>query len=190
MFLILGPVLNLIAGFFWNGESQGVTGGTLVALSTGCWLVGLIGAAQRLRPSAPRSVAVLVPAAVFGAVGGVAFAVQAINEEIFGVSHAVAVDRLTDYPFAANLLFWGCGPLFPLALAAFGVLCIRLRTVPVPIGVLLVLGSLAFPISRITRQPTIAHVADVLLLVPFVFVGWQTLRPRARPLTGSGLPTR
>lgn len=188
MFLILGPVLNLVAGFFWNGESQGVTGGTLTALSTGCWLIGLIGACQRLRPSAPRYVSVLVPVAVFGAVGGVAFAVQAISEEIFGISHAAAIDRLADYPLAANLLFWGCGPLFPLALAGFGVLLLRLRAVPLPVGVLLILGSAAFPISRMTRQPTIAHVADLLLLVPFAYVG---LRSLGRPSwTAKRLPQR
>lgn len=176
MFLILGPALNVLAGFFWHDGSQGVTGGTLTALSTGCWLAGLIGIYERLRPRSPRYVAVALPVAVFGAVGGVAFAVQAIHEQLFGVTHAVAVDRLNEYPLAANLLFWICGPLFPTALAALGVLLLRLRAAPLPVGVLIVLGSLAFPLSRVTRQASLAHVADLLLLAPFLYLGIQQLR--------------
>ncbi len=176
MFLILGPALSLIAGFFWHDGSQGVTGGTLVALSTACWLIGLVGVYERLRPGAPRYVAVAVPVTVFGAVGGVAFAVQAIHEQLFNVSHAAAVDQLNEYPLAAAALFWICGPLFPIALAAFGVLLYRLRAAPLPVSVLIVLGSAAFPLSRVTRQASIAHVADVLLLLPFLYLGVQQLR--------------
>ncbi|GIH16367.1 hypothetical protein [Rugosimonospora africana] len=176
MFLILGPALNLIAGFFWRQDgSQGVTGGTLTALSTGCWLLGLIGIYGRLRPLSPRYVAVALAATVFGTVGGVTFAVQAIHEQMFDISHSVAVERVNDFPLATTL-FWICGPLFPVALAAFGVLLARLRVAPLPVSILIVLGSLAFPLSRMTRQASIAHVADVLLLLPFLYLGIQELR--------------
>jgi drug/metabolite transporter (DMT)-like permease len=175
MSLILGPALNLIAGFFWHDGSQGVTGGTLTALSIGCWLLGLIGLYERLRPRSPRYVAVALGISVFGAVGGVAFAVQAIYEQVLGVAHAVAIDRLNEYPLASTSLFWICGPLFPTALAAFGVLLFRLRTAPALVSVLIVLGAAAFPLSRITRQASIAHVADLLLLLPFLYLGVQQL---------------
>ena len=175
MFVILGAALNLIAGFFWQDGRQGVTGGTLTALSTGCWLIGLIGIYERLRPRAPSYVAVALPVTVFGAVGGVAFAVQAVYEEVLGVSHTVAIDRLNEYPLA-TVLFWICGPLFPVALASLGAALIRLRTAPLPVGVLLVLGSAAFPLSRVTRQASIAHVADLLLLLPFLYLGVGQLR--------------
>jgi hypothetical protein len=177
MFIILGPALNFLAGFFWRGDgSQGVTGGTLTALSIGCWLFGLIGSYGRLRPRSPRYVAAALGVTVFGAVGGVSFGVQAIYEQVLNVSHAEAIDRLNEYPLAATALFWICGPLFPLALAAFGVLLFRLREAPLPVSVLIVLGSAAFPLSRVTRQAAIAHVADALLLLPFLYLGVQQLR--------------
>ena len=175
MFLILGPVLNLVAGFFWQDGRQGATAGTLIALSTGCWVIGLFGVHQRLRPRAPRLVAATVVLTVFGAVGAVAFAVQAIHEEIFHISHAEAVDRLNEYPIAADL-YWLCGPLFPLCLAALGLILWRLRAAPLPVYALLIVGSAAFPVSRITRQASIAHVADLLLLIPFLYLGVQQLR--------------
>lgn len=176
MFIILGPALNFLAGFFWHSDgSQGVTGGTLTALSTGCWLFGLIGVYERLRPRSPRYVAAALGITVFGAVGGVAFAVQAIYEQLLNVTHAAAIDRLNEHPLATTL-FWICGPLFPLALAAFGVLLYRLRAAPLAVSVLLVLGSAAFPLSRMTRQASIAHVADLLLLLPFLYLGVQQLR--------------
>ena len=169
--LVLGPALNLVAGFFWLSDSQGVTGGVLTALGITCWLIGLIALCEQLRPRAARFVAVLLPLTVFGATGGLAFSIQAIYEEMFAVSHAAAVERLNDFPLAADTLYWVCGPLFPVALVGFGVLLLRLRAAPVTVGALVVLGGLAFPLSRITREPAIAHAVDLLLLLPFLYLG-------------------
>ena len=176
MFLILGPVLNLIAGFFWESDRQGVTAGTLVALSCACWLIGLIGLYDRLRNTAPRYVAVALPATVFATVGGVAFGVQSIHEGLFDASHATTIELLNAHPFAAWTLYWIGGPLFPLVLFGLGLALARLRAAPLPVGVLLCLGAIAFPLSRVTREASIAHVADLLLLLPFLYLGLRALR--------------
>ncbi|MFC6021680.1 hypothetical protein ACFP2T_36640 [Plantactinospora solaniradicis] len=187
MFLILGPVLNLIAGFFWESDRQGVTAGTLVALSCACWLVGLIGLYDRLRNIAPRYVAVALPATVFATVGGVAFGVQSIHEGLFDASHATTIELLNAYPFAAWTLYWIGGPLFPLVLFGLGLALARLRAAPLPVGVLLCLGAIAFPLSRITREASIAHVADLLLLLPFLYLGLREL-PGLRGGVAPGTP--
>ena len=174
IFLLLGPALNLLAGFFWHSDTQGATSGALAGLGIAFWLIGLLDLYQRLRPRAPGYVRWAQPVTVLGVAGGLAFSVQAVHEEMFGVSHAAAVQRLNDFPLAATTLFWICGPLFPLAVVALGGMLLRLRAAPVPIGVLIVLGGLAFPLSRITREASVAHVADLLLLVPF---GYLALRP-------------
>ncbi|SIQ13696.1 hypothetical protein [Micromonospora avicenniae] len=184
MFLILGSTLNLLASFFWGPDSQGVTAGTLVALSCFCWLVGLIGLYDRLRATAPRYVAVALPVTVFATVGGVAFGVQSIHEGLFDVSHAQTIDLLNQYPFATTL-FWIAGPLFPLTLFALGVALGWTRTAPPAVGVLLCLGAIAFPMSRITREVSIAHVADVLLLLPFLYLGARGLWGRSRKSASS-----
>ncbi|MGW0434719.1 hypothetical protein ACWDV4_19560 [Micromonospora sp. NPDC003197] len=182
MFLILGPALNLLAGFFWESDRQGVTAGTLIVLSTGLWLIGLLGLYDRLRPLAPRFVAVAVPLAVFATVGGLAFGFQSIYEGMFDVSHAEAVEQLNHYPFTANSLYWLAGPMFPLTLFLLGAMLLKLRAAPLPVSVLIMLGALAFPLSRITREPTIAHVADVLLLLPFLYLAVRSRLP-GRPAT-------
>ncbi|MFY1687152.1 hypothetical protein [Plantactinospora sp. WMMB782] len=184
MFLILGPLLNLASGFFWEPDRQGVTAGTLVALSCTCWLIGLIGLYGRLRVVAPRYTAVAMPVTVFASVGGVAFGVQSIHEGLFDASHATTIELLDQHPFAAWSLYWIPGPLFPLVVFGLGVLLLRLRAAPLPVGVLLCLGALAFPLSRITREVTIAHLADLLLLLPFLYLGVRALTGRSGSPTG------
>ncbi|MEV6630364.1 hypothetical protein AB0M54_06385 [Actinoplanes sp. NPDC051470] len=184
IFLILGPVLNLAATFFWQDGRQGATSGALSGLGIALWLIGLLSLYDGLRPRSPRFVAAAVPLTVLGAAGGVAFSVQSIHEEMFGVTHAATVDRLTDFPLAANTLFWLCGPLFPMMMVALGIMLIRLRTAPAAIGVLLILGGLAFPLSRITRETLIVHLADLLLCLPFLYLAVRPPRPAA-PETAS-----
>jgi len=186
MFLILGPALNLLAGFFWEDDRQGVTAGTLIVLSTGLWLIGLLGLYDRLRPLAPRFVALAVPLAVFATVGGLAFGFQSIYEGMFDVSHAESIEQLNRYPLTAMSLYWLAGPLFPLTLFLLGVTLARLRAAPLPVSALIMLGAVAFPLSRITREPGIAHVADVLLLLPFLYLA---VRSRfAEPATAQSEP--
>ncbi|MFG3685243.1 hypothetical protein [Micromonospora sp. NPDC047740] len=181
MFLILGSTLNFLASFFWEDDRQGITAGALVALSTACWLIGLFGLYERLRPAAPRFVAVALPVAVFGAVGGVAFGVQSVHEGLFDVSHATAVELLDERSaFAAYTLFWTAGPLFPLSLFALGLVLAWTRAAPVAVGLLISLGAIAFPLSRISREVWIAHLADVLLMLPFVYLGVRELMRRRR----------
>lgn len=181
MFIILGPALNLCAGFFWKGDGPDPTGATLATVGLAFWLIGLIELYQRLRPRAPRYVAVVLPLTVLGVTGGVAFNVQALHEVIFGVSHAKAVDLLNAYPLPAHVLYWLCGPLFPVSLALLGVLLYRLRAVPVPVAALVLLGGVLFPLSRITREAVLIHAADLLLLLPFLYIGLRLLRTTPLP---------
>ncbi|BAL89451.1 hypothetical protein AMIS_42310 [Actinoplanes missouriensis 431] len=173
IFLILGPALNGAATFFWQPGTQGATGGTLSGLGSAFWLIGLLGVYRQLPERHTRA---LIPLAVLGTAGGIAFSVQAIHEQMFGISHATAVAMLDEYPFAANTLYWFCGPLFPFSLAALGILLWRERAVPVPTAVLMVLGAAAFPLSRMSREVSIAHLADLLLLLPFLMIGVRGLR--------------
>ncbi len=179
MFLVLGAALNAAAGFFWKGDGPDATGAPLAALGLACWLIGLADLYQRIRPRAPRATAVLFPVTVFGVTGGIAFSVQALHEVMFGVSHARAVDLLGGYPFAANTLYWICGPLFPLSLVALGLLVARVRAAPVPAGMLLALGGAAFPLSRITREEILVHAADLLLLAAFGYLAVAASRSGA-----------
>jgi hypothetical protein len=116
-----------------------------------------------------------LPVAVFGAIGGVAYGVQSIHEGLFAVSHADAVDRLGEHPFAAFAVYWTCGPLFPISLFVLGLVMAKMRATPLPVGIMVSLGAVAFPLSRITREAPIAHLADLLLLLPFLYLGLRSM---------------
>ncbi|MEV4822013.1 hypothetical protein [Micromonospora sp. NPDC049274] len=167
--------MNLLAGFFWQNDTQGVTAGTIIVLSNACWLIGLIGLFERLRPTTPRYVAIGLPVTVFGAIGGVAYGVQSIHEGLFAVSHADAVERLGEHPFAAYAVYWTCGPLFPISLFVLGLVLAKVRVAPLPVGIMVSLGAIVFPLSRITREASIAHLADLFLLLPFLYLGLRSL---------------
>jgi hypothetical protein len=119
----------------------------------------------------PRYAAIALPVAVYGCVGGAAFGLQGMQEELFNVSHAQAVRLLDQHPAAAYVAFWFAGTAFPISLFVFGVVLTRIRAVPVPIGVLVFVSAIAFPLSRIPREVALAHMADIALLVPFAYLG-------------------
>ena len=169
--LITGPVLQGIATFYWSDRYQGIAAGTLILVAALCWIVGLVAVFRLVEPRVPRYAAIALPAAVYGCVGGASFGLQGLHEELFGVPHAQAVRLLGAHPAAAYIGFWFAGLLFPISIFVLGVALTRIRAVPLPIGVLISVSAATFPLSRIPREITIAHVADLALLVPFTYLG-------------------
>ncbi|MFC5184627.1 hypothetical protein [Actinomadura harenae] len=174
--LILAPVLQAISTFFWQADRQGISTGTLIVLSTPCWIVGLAYIFHDIEKRVPRYAAIAFPLAVYGCVGGASFGLQGMYEELFGVSHDHTVDLIGQHPAAAFITLWMGGPLFPMSLIALGAVLTRIKYVPLPTGALIVAGGIIFPLSRIPREATIAHMADLILLLPFTHLAVQTLR--------------
>ncbi|MCO5986890.1 hypothetical protein NE235_12335 [Actinoallomurus spadix] len=169
--LVMGPALQAISTFYWSDRYQGITAGTLIVAATTCWLIGLVALYRLIEPRVPRYTAIALPPAIYGCVGGASFGLQGMHEELFDVSHSEAVRLIQQHPGAAFVTFWFAGSAFPLSLFMLGVVLTRIRAVPGPIGVLLFGGALAFPLSRVPREIAIAHLADLVLLVPFVYLG-------------------
>jgi hypothetical protein len=105
--LILGPALNAIATFFWSDDGRhGVTGGTLVALSSVVWLPGLLGLWEAVRGGRPVLGSMGGLLAVVGAFGGVSFGLQGFYEGAFGMSKQQSLDALAAHPVASQLVLW------------------------------------------------------------------------------------
>ncbi|MBE1584512.1 hypothetical protein ACFPOI_31025 [Nonomuraea angiospora] len=168
--LVAAPMFQGVSTFFWRDGYQGVDTGTLIVLATVCWIVGLTAVFRSIEPYAPRYTAIAYPPAMYGCVGGVTFGVQGMHEELLRTDHVEAVRLLGEHPFAAYFAFWIAGLLFPLSMLALGAVLARIRVVPVAVGVLLCAGALAFPLSRIPREPAVAHLADLLLLLPVAYL--------------------
>ncbi|MFI6077147.1 hypothetical protein ACIA5C_37000 [Actinoplanes sp. NPDC051343] len=91
------------------------------------------------------------------------------------MSHADAIERLGEHPFAAFAVYWTCGPLFPISMFVLGLVMAKMRAAPLPAGIMISLGAVVFPLSRITREASIAHLADLFLLVPFLYLGLRSM---------------
>lgn len=182
--LFLAPLFYALSTFFWAGKGQyGITSSTLLIFGSVFWTAALIGIFRLLRDKTPRYAAVGLLVALYGVVcGGTAFAFRGLFTEIYSISPGVALQSLNAHPFVANALFWIAGPAFPVSLLILGVVLIRTKTVPLWVGILLVLGGAIFPVSRIPRIELIAHAADVLLLIPMWYMGVRLLQNKADSL--------
>ncbi|RFU39096.1 hypothetical protein DZF91_24205 [Actinomadura logoneensis] len=176
--LILAPVVQATSTFFWQAHRQGITTGTLILLATVLWIVGLARVFHDIEGRVPRYAAVAFPMAVYGCLGGASFGLQGMYEELFGVSHADAVRVVGEHPVPAFLTLWVAGVLFPTSMAVLGVVLARIRYVPPPTGILMVVGALFFPLSRIPREVVVAHLADLVLILPFAHIGVLMLTAR------------
>ena len=169
--LVVGQLLMTLSTFFWQGRGYGVNVGMLVVLACVCWIPGMIGLFSLLKPRLPRYTALGLPVAIYGCVGGALFGFEGMYTAVFNIDHEVALQTWAQYSLPFNLaLFWP-GPLFPLTLLILGLVYLYTKTTPWWAALLLAAGGIAFPLSRIPRIEWIAHVADLLLLIPVLYLG-------------------
>jgi len=169
--MILAPLLFALSTFLWIDGQYGVSGGTLVAVGTVFWIVALVGVYDLLKDKTPAYATLGWLIAVAGCVSGANFGFAGVYNDMFDISHRHYLEQLAAHEVAANVLLFWSGPLFPLSLLVLGAVLIRTRTVPFWTGLLISIAGAAFPISRIPRIEWIAHVCDLLLFIPFCFLG-------------------
>jgi hypothetical protein len=179
--LLLAPSLFALSSFFWVDEGQyGITGSTLLIFGSVFWIAGFVGIFRLLRDRTPRYAAGGLLLAIYGAVcGGAAFAFQGLFAELYDISHEAAIEALASHPFVANAIFWVGGPAFPVSLLILGIVLARTQTVPLWVGLLLSLGGALFPVARIPRIDLVAHLVDLLMLIPTWYIGVRILQNRA-----------
>jgi len=118
--------------------------------------------------------------AVYECISGCCFAFLGYFTTIFNISHQQYLQTLSNYPVTSQLLLFVAGPLFPLSILLLGINLVRTKTVHVRIGLLLCIAAIVFPLSRIQRIETAAHIADALLLIPTVYLGLNFLSNKSR----------
>lgn len=173
--MILGPLLLAASTFYWKDGEYGVNGGLLLSISLVFWIMVFIGLFDRLKKKMAAYAGWGLLLAIYGSVSGVCFAFMGVISEAFNIPHETFLATANKYSNAFNLLLFWPGPLFPLSLLVLGIVLWRNKIIPPWIGILLVLGAIAFPISRIPRIAWLAHVADLLLVVPVLFIGIRSL---------------
>lgn len=173
--LVLASLLQALSGFLWTNGEYGVSGGTVLVFSMICWIPALTLLFGLVKDKLPNYAALGLLIAIYGFISGVNFAFTGVYAEIFNISHEKYIQEFAKYPVSSNLLLFQAGPLAPLSLIVLGIVLIRTRTVEFLPGLLIILGGIAFPFGRITRTEWIAHIADLLLLVPLSILGIRLL---------------
>ncbi|SHG58890.1 hypothetical protein SAMN04488109_0960 [Chryseolinea serpens] len=173
--LIAAPLVFATSTFFWKEGQYGVTGGTLINLSQVPWIISFIVLFDKLKMEVPRYATVGLIIAIYGCLSGANFGFVGVFGEAFQIPHKTYLETFLHYPLSANLLLFWPGPLFPLSLLVLGIVLIRRKKVDLWLGILLCLGAIAFPLSRIPRIESVAHAVDILLAIPLVIIGYKEL---------------
>jgi hypothetical protein len=177
--LILAPLLLALSTFFWEGEGLSYIGGIIQVYSFVFWIPALIGLLSLLRPSMPRFSVWGILLVCWVCIAGNNFGMQGIYMSSLvqaGVDSAqiVAFDEVMGV--AGIFVLYMPGLLFPLTIFAISFLLWRTKAISPLFALLLCLGAIAFPASRIPRIEIIAHLADLLLLIACSGIGWQFLQ--------------
>ena len=168
--LIAAPVLFLTSTFYWhNGEYNNVSA-TLMILSLFFWLPAFKALFKVTSQKLPLYSVLALWIAYFGCISGICFAFLGYMATVLDITHAQYLDALKNYPLTSQILLFASGPIFPLTFLMFGVQMLRTHAVPSIVGILFCLAGVAFPVSRIARIEWIAHIADLLLLVPCLYI--------------------
>ncbi|MFN8344562.1 MAG: hypothetical protein U0X91_06150 [Spirosomataceae bacterium] len=172
--LVLGQLLLAATSFFWKSNGRySVNGGTLMELSMLFWAIGMMGLFDVLKEKTPFYARLGLLYAMYGIFGGVAFAFEGVYSEIFNVSDKIGAEAHQLFSTQMNILLFWSGPAFPLSLLILGIVYIRTKSFSRWVGALMALGAVAFPLSRISRTLWIAHLSDLLLLLPVCLIAYS-----------------
>ena len=172
--LISGQLLMGLSSFFWNADGRyTIDGSVIIILSMVFWAAGLQGVFALFNDKNPWYARIGRLYAMYGCFGGVGFGFEGLYSAIFSVGNKIGVAAYEKFPLQMNLALYWSGPAFPLSVLVLGIYLIYRKIVTPLTGTVIILGAIAFPLSRISRTEWIAHVADLLLLTGVGMLVWQ-----------------
>ena len=164
--LILAPLFLGLSQFFWLQGVVTKTAGVLMFFSFFFWIFAFQALFHPLRSFMPVYAVFGFFIAVFSCLGGNNFGVDGIYGSQMGVDSLEEKNALHESIGNATLAYLFLpGALFPLSLLILGFNLVRKKILPAWIGILLCMGALGFPISRIPRIDLLAHIDNLVLLL-------------------------
>jgi hypothetical protein len=176
--LIAAPLLMGISTLFWEDGRLGVTGGMTQVLASVFWTAGLLALWSMARPRSPRLAAWMSLLTIYSGVAGGAWGLDGIYRATYGALGDVETLPEAAHPalgVAMLLTLFLPGLLFPVSVLAVAVSLGRAGAIPTWAVAMLCLGAAAFPAGRIPNIQAVAHLADLMLLVPSAWLGWRLL---------------
>ena len=171
--LLLAPATQFeySGGLFWAGSL-----GLVIYI---LFVPGLLGIARLLRQRSPRLSVVVGLLIAAGCVAGASFQAAMLHEwaaRTAGTPEAMmaAIMGVTEGRVFPILVIFGVQ--FPISLLTLGVGLFRTRMAPTWVAALLAIGAVVFPVGHIGSIQPVQHLAEVILLVPLVWLGLRFLR--------------
>lgn len=173
---IIAPLMFSLSVFFWKRGEYTPTGAVLMNLSMVFWVPVMFFLFGLVKEKAPLYYCIGLLYALYGVViGGTGFGYIGFLTNIFGITHQQYLEKLATEPVNSNLLFFWAGPAFPLSILILSVVLLRKKALANWLCIALMIGAITFPVSRILRIVSIAHLADLLLSIPVMYIGWKLL---------------
>ena len=177
--LILAPLFFAASTFYWHNGEYDTTSATLMIISLFFWLPAFRALFNVTVNKLPLYSIWGLWIAYFGCISGVCFAFVGYMTTVLNVTHKEYLEELNNYPFTSQILLFASGPIFPLSISLLGIQMLRKRVVPPGIAILFCVAGIAFPLSRIPRIEFVAHIADLLLLTPCLYVSFKGLHKQS-----------
>lgn len=172
--LITGQSIVIISSFFWNNNGRHTINGSVMVFFSMLFLaVGMVGLFDKLKAIMPVYSRLGFFYAMYGIFGGVGFAYEGLYSNVFSVSQKIGIEAYQLFPTQINLVLYWSGPAFPLTFLFLGIGYIRAKVVKWWVGVLLSVGGVTFPISRILRNEWLAHLNDIIMFIPLCIIAYQ-----------------
>lgn len=154
-----------LSTFFWNTDGRySINGSVIIILSMVFWAAGLQGVFALFNERNPWYARIGMLYAMYGCFGGAGFGFEGLYSAIFPLGNKIGIAAYEKFPLQLNLALYWSGPAFPLSMLVLGILLISRKFASPLVGTLVILGAIAFPISRIARIDWVAHLADFVLL--------------------------
>lgn len=178
--LILAPLLLAISIFFWSNGVLTGTAGWIQVLAFTFWILAFQGMFSLLKDKMPRYATIGFLIAIYACIGGNNFGMDGIYGEAIGINDIDAKNVLHEKLGIGGVIsLYLPGILFPLSLIVLGINFIRAKTFEWWIGALLIIAAIGFPISRIPREPLLAHLVDVILILSHTLIGLKILKAQS-----------
>jgi hypothetical protein len=168
--LIAGQGLMCLSSFFWAADGRySINASVMIIISMVFWAAGLPAVFALFTEKHPWYARLGLLYAMYGCFGGAAFGFEGLYSALDG-SNKIGMEAYTSIPMQMNLVLFWPGPAFPLSMLILGIFLIYRKLANPITGALIILGAIAFPLSRIARITWIAHVADLVLLLGVIML--------------------
>lgn len=176
---LLAPLFLVASQFFWIDGVLSSTAGALQILSFLFWIFAFQGMFEQIKDQYPNYAVFGFFLAVYGCLAGNNFGVDGIFIDAYKeiVNDPTAHFNAKQGP-AALIAFFIPGALAPLNWLILGILFLIHKKIPSWAAIMLIIGGIGFPLSRIPRIDWLAHLDNAILLLSMVFIAFKFYRTK------------